>query len=53
MEGKAGGVVGLSGYLPRSGKIKKGRGEYVKDGEMRVFLGDGTKDILVPVSFFF
>jgi len=45
-------VVGLSGYLPRGGKIKKGRGEYVKDGKMRVLLGHGTKDMLVPVSFF-
>jgi predicted esterase len=34
-------------------EIKKGRGEYVEDGEMRVFLGHGTKDMLVPVGFFF
>ena len=51
-KGKLGGVVGLSGYLPRGEKIKKGWGEYVKDGEMRVFPGHGTKDMLVPVSFF-
>jgi len=45
------GVVGLSAYLPRGGKIKRRRGEFEKDGKMKVFLGHGGRDMLVPVRF--
>jgi predicted esterase len=54
--GKIGGVVGLSGYLPRGGKIKAARGKFEKagDGEkgMKIFLAHGTKDMLVPMRVF-
>ena len=56
-QGRLAGVVGLSGYLPKGKGIKKGRREYAaklesKDGSerMRIFLGHGTKDMLIPVS---
>jgi predicted esterase len=54
-QGKIGGVVGLSGYLPSGKKIREGRGRFVKgtDGKgMQVFLGHGTKDMLVPMRVF-
>ena len=50
--GKLGGVVGLSGYLPRGKRIKGGRAKFVKGGEMKVFLAHGTKDMLVPMRVF-
>lgn len=57
--GKIGGVVGLSGYLPRGPKIKAGREKYKaqKGGEeggqvMKIFLAHGTKDMLVPMRVF-
>lgn len=53
--GRIGGVVGLSGYLPHGKGIRREREGYVSiadEGEraMRVFLGHGTKDMLIPVS---
>lgn len=48
-KGQFGGIVGLSGYLPEGKKIRRERESYVK-GLMKVFLGHGTKDMLVPVS---
>ena len=53
-EGVAG-VVGLSGYLPCSSKIKEKRnGELLKAEERKkFFLIHGTRDILVPKKLFF
>ncbi|PVH74038.1 alpha/beta-hydrolase, partial [Cadophora sp. DSE1049] len=66
-KGDVGGVVGLSGYLPRGrrawegrevlrkGRVGKGEGEGEgKDGEMKmkVFMGHGTRDMLVPMRVF-
>jgi predicted esterase len=54
--GKIGGVVGLSGYLPRGPKIRAGREQFKKNGEgkgvMKIFLVHGTKDMLVPMRVF-
>lgn len=57
--GKIGGVVGLSGYLPRGPKIKAGREKFKaqKGGEegkqvMKIFLAHGTKDMLVPMRVY-
>ncbi|KAH6671753.1 putative acyl-protein thioesterase 1 [Halenospora varia] len=55
--GRIAGVVGLSGYLPHGKQIRREREGYVRvarEGEraMRMFLGHGTKDMLVPVSLF-
>lgn len=50
--GKLGGVVGLSGYLPRGKKIRERRVKFVKGGEMKVFLAHGTRDMLVPMRVF-
>jgi len=54
--GQLAAVVGLSGYLPRGGKIKQGRERYPKSepGEvkMKIFLAHGTKDMLVPMRVF-
>lgn len=50
-EGKIGGVVALSGYLPRGKKIMEGRRKYMKQENgkgMEIFLAHGTKDVLVP-----
>ncbi|KAF4620116.1 hypothetical protein G7Y89_g14706 [Cudoniella acicularis] len=53
------GVVGLSGYLPKGKQIRREREGYVKlggnegdDKLMRVFLGHGTKDMLVSMRMF-
>jgi len=54
-KGRLGGLVGLSGYLPRGGKIYEGRKGFVKSQEvqrMRIFLAHGTKDMLVPMRVF-
>jgi lysophospholipase-2 len=57
-QGKMGGVVGLSGYLPRGKKIREGMGRFAKgarDGlgnEMKVFLAHGTRDMLIPMRVF-
>ncbi|KAG0650544.1 Acyl-thioesterase 1 [Hyphodiscus hymeniophilus] len=64
-QGRIGGMVGLSGYLPRGGKIREGRRGYVKGGKegveeveeqkgmgMKTFLAHGTKDMLVPMRVF-
>jgi predicted esterase len=51
-KGQLGGVMGLSGYLPKGKKIRGERESYVKGG-MKVFLGHGTKDMLVPVSYLY
>jgi len=50
-KGQFGGVVGLSGYLPKGKKIRGERESYVKGG-MKVFLGHGRKDMLVPMRVF-
>jgi len=50
--GKLGGLVGLSGYLPRGKKIREGRAKFVKGGEMKIFLAHGTRDMLVPMRVF-
>jgi predicted esterase len=47
-KGQLGGIVGLSGYLPKGKRIRSERESY--KGEMKVFLGHGTKDMLVPVG---
>lgn len=50
--GKLGGIVGLSGYLPLSGKVL-GEWEPEEDRNgINVFLAHGTKDALVPVRVF-
>lgn len=61
-QGKIGGVVGLSGYLPRVKGLRGGgkrvvavRGEEEVGAEretMRVFLAHGTRDMLVPMRVF-
>lgn len=54
-QGKIGGVVALSGYLPRGKKILEARKGFVKQdaGEgMKVLLAHGTKDLLVPMRVF-
>ncbi|KAH7333369.1 Alpha/Beta hydrolase protein [Rhexocercosporidium sp. MPI-PUGE-AT-0058] len=64
-KGRLGGVVGLSGYLPRGRRVWDGREELRKERgkksagvegeggkEMRVFIGHGTKDMLVPMRVF-
>lgn len=55
-QGKLGGVVGLSGYLPQGGKIYEGRKRYSSQSEegmgMKVFLAHGTRDMLVPMRVF-
>jgi lysophospholipase-2 len=50
--GKLGGVVGLSGYLPRGKRIREERAKFVKGGEMKVLLAHGMKDMLVPMRVF-
>jgi len=53
--GKFGGVVGLSGYLPRGPKIKAGRERFRESAEgkgTRIFLAHGTRDMLVPMRVF-
>ncbi|KAN0110571.1 acyl-protein thioesterase 1 [Hyaloscypha variabilis] len=54
--GKIGGVVGLSGYLPRGAKIRAGRERFRESGErkggMKMFLAHGTRDMLVPMRVF-
>lgn len=47
-KGRLGGIVGLSGYLPKGKRIRSERESYEK-GDMKVFIGHGTKDMLVPV----
>ncbi|CZR58464.1 uncharacterized protein PAC_08356 [Phialocephala subalpina] len=52
-QGKIGGVVALSGYLPRGKKIFEGRKKFMKDeSKMKVLLAHGTKDMLVPMRVF-
>lgn len=66
-KGEIGGVVGLSGYLPRGRRAWEGREELRKgrvanqggEGEgkageikMKVFMGHGTRDMLVPMRVF-
>lgn len=54
-QGKIGGVVGLSGYLPRGKTILEGRRRYQKEESgkgMRIFLAHGTRDMLVPMRVF-
>ncbi|CZS91822.1 uncharacterized protein RAG0_02364 [Rhynchosporium agropyri] len=57
-KGKLGGLVGLSGYLPKGKRVWEGREELrvsrkkEEGGEMKVLLGHGTKDMLVPVRIF-
>ena len=53
--GNLGGVVGLSGYLPRGAKIKAGRKSFRESegrGKMKIFLAHGTRDMLVPMRVF-
>jgi predicted esterase len=51
--GKLGGIVGLSGYLPRGKKIKAGRERFNREeNKMGVFLAHGTRDMLVPMRVF-
>lgn len=50
--GKLGGIVGLSGYLPKGPKMQELRKKYLKESKMRVFLGHGSKDMLVPMRVF-
>ncbi|TVY94462.1 Acyl-protein thioesterase [Lachnellula willkommii] len=50
-KGQFGGIVGLSGYLAKGKKIRRERENYVR-GQMKVFLGHGTKDMLVPMRVF-
>lgn len=60
LKGKVGGVVGLSGYLPKGKRIWEGREELRKDldgkkegeGGMKIFLAHGTKDMLIPMRVF-
>ena len=66
-KGEIGGVIGLSGYLPRGRRAWEGREELRKgrvakqgvegegkEGEirMRVFMGHGTRDMLIPMRVF-
>ena len=57
-QGKLGGIAGLSGYLPLSGKVKRAveaeGGVNTADGErkMKWFLAHGTRDQLVPMRMF-
>ncbi|KAL2065741.1 hypothetical protein VTL71DRAFT_3411 [Oculimacula yallundae] len=57
-KGQLAGVVGLSGYLPKGSRAWEGREELrvsreKEEGEkMKVFLGHGTKDMLVPMRIF-
>lgn len=54
--GKLAGVVGLSGYLPQGETIQARRREFSKvpneNGLKRVFLGHGTRDMLLPLRIF-
>lgn len=51
--GQIGGVVGLSGYLPRGKKIKAGREKFSREeSKTKIFLAHGTKDMLVPMRVF-
>ncbi|KAE9372423.1 acyl-protein thioesterase 1 [Stipitochalara longipes BDJ] len=54
--GKIGGVVGLSGYLPRGAKIKAGGNKFKESregkGGVKIFLAHGTRDMLVPMRVF-
>lgn len=53
-QGKIGGVVALSGYLPHGGKLSASYRDFEKEGEskMKIFLAHGTKDMLVPMRIF-
>lgn len=55
-QNELGGVVALSGYLPRGKRIMEGRKRFVKREEegkgMKIFLGHGTRDMLVPMRVF-
>lgn len=53
-QGKIGGVVALSGYLPHGGKLSASYRKFEKEGEskMKIFLAHGTKDMLVPMRIF-
>ena len=51
-QGKVGGLVGLSGYMPKGRKINVGSRGFEKGKGMKVFLAHGTKDMLVPVRVF-
>jgi len=47
--GRLGGVIGLSGYLPLAGKVRKIVEERrEKGGKTKYFLAHGSKDQLVP-----
>lgn len=52
--GKLGGVVALSGYLPHGGELSKSYSGFdrEKGKGMRVLLGHGTRDMLVPMRVF-
>jgi predicted esterase len=59
-QGALGGVVGLSGYLPRGTKIKgviegyasAARNRKGQEEKMKIFLAHGSKDMLVPMRVF-
>ena len=53
-KGRLGGVVGMSGYLPLIGRVKKARSEREEGRQkpMRWFLAHGSRDQLVPRRLF-
>lgn len=51
-KGRIGGVVGLSGYLPKGKRIWQAVEGKKEDSRMQVFLAHGTKDMLVPTRVF-
>jgi lysophospholipase-2 len=53
-KGKLGGVVGLSGYLPLSGKVGRSWSDAKQEGQSitRWFLAHGSRDQLVPRRMF-
>jgi len=53
-QGKLGGVVGLSGYMPLSGRVGKAMAERKEGGRSTTkwFLAHGSRDQLVPRRFF-
>jgi len=56
--GRIGGVIGLSGYLPKGPKIKREQQGFLgienpsTKNKMKIFLAHGTKDMLVPMRVF-